>query len=199
MHPCLPLGEAGAERMMRDACAAGPLPEGLPPAARFLFARQAETVNAFLIPGRLAGRGPAAQASLIRRSAPASPRGSQGTGRPCVRFFRYASLGPPSPPRGLPSPGGRCQPPSPARRMTDEGLRRSRAARTIQGAHLYSTLPQALRASCLAAAHSVREGPSQGRARTSVSRSEKAAARRGRRNGRGERIPTAQCARWASE
>ena len=32
--------------------------------------------------------------SLIRRSAPASPRGSQGTGRPCVRFFRYASLNP---------------------------------------------------------------------------------------------------------
>ena len=49
-----------------------------------------------------------------------SPRGSQGT-FPCAVPY----IGPPSPPRGLPSPGGRCQPPSPARRMTDEGTQRT--------------------------------------------------------------------------
>ena len=84
----------------------------------------------------------------LRASFPQGKPGYWSSLRPflSLRFSR-----PSSPPRGLPSrcgsvrrgsdmppachslprpcfaaPGGRCQPPSPARRMTDEGLRRSR-------------------------------------------------------------------------
>ena len=68
--------------------------------------------------GKAAGRG-----ALIRRVAPASPKGSSGTYCCPVPFDRSISHSF-VPSRGLPSPGGRWQTPSPARRLTDEGLPR---------------------------------------------------------------------------